>query len=152
MRRDTRPTGHRLIDNAALNGEVRRPGQTVRDGDVIATGRGLHNAEQELIEAAQSAAARHGHHLVIQALRCQSRIGIEFLAWLQGREFAGECEVAEAAALPRGQYGGGGGEGIPVPSSALVDQGVVDLLKAIMQDSRVLDAFSEWLTFTRGGV
>lgn len=133
-------------------GEVRKPGQTVRDKDLIAVGRGLQNAEHELIEAARAAAAMHGHHLVIQALRCQGRIGIEFLAWLQGREFAGQCEVAEAAALPRGQYGGGGGEGIPVPSSALVGQGVEDLLRAIMDDSRVLDAFSEWLTFTRGGV
>lgn len=151
-RDDTRPTGHMLIDKAALSGEVRRPGKTVRDGDVIATGRGLHNAEQELIEAARAAAATHGHHLVIQALRCQARIGIEFLAWLQGREFAGECEVAEAAALPRGQHGGGGCGGIPVPSSALVDTEVSDMLRAIMQDARILDAFSEWLTFTRGGV
>jgi len=141
-----------LIDKAALTGEVRRPGQTVRDKDLIAVGRGLQNAEHELIEAARAAAAMHGHHLVIQALRCQGRIGIEFLAWLQAREFAGGCEVAEASALPRGQHGNGGGGGVPVPESALVDQGVADLLKAIMQDSRVLEAFGEWLTFTRGGV
>jgi len=90
--------------------------------------------------------------VVVQALRVRCSVAIPFLAWLQGREHAGHCEVSEAAALPRGQHGSGDGCGLPVPSSALVGQGVEDLLRAIMDDSRVLDAFSEWLTFTRGGV
>ena len=152
MRRDTRPSGHRLIDQAALAGEVREPGQTVQSGDLIATGRGQRSADADLERLVHQAADRHGYHVVSRALCVESTVVLRFAAWVQGREHAGRCEVAEAAALPRGQHGGGDGDGVPVPSSALVGQGVNDLLNAVMADPRVLEAFSEWLTFTRGGV
>ncbi len=151
-RDDTRPTGHRAIDSAALSGEVRRPGQTVRDGDVIATGRGARSADDDLEQLVRLAAGIHGHDVVSRALCVRSTVVLEFAAWVQGREHAGSCEVAEASALPRGQHGGGGGGGIPVPSSALVDTEVSDMLRAIMRNPRLLSEFSEWLTFTRGGV
>lgn len=151
-RDDTRPTGHRLIDKAALSGGGRRPGQTVRDGDVIATGRGLRCTGKGLVADLGRACAAHGAETVSKALCVQSRVAMRFLAWLQEREHAGRCEVAEASALPRGQHGGGNGCGIPVPSSALVGKAVDDMLEAIMRNPRLLEEFSEWLTFTRGGV
>lgn len=151
-RDDTRPTGHMLIDKAALSGEVRRPGQAVRDGDVIATGRGALSAEDDLRELVIQAAKVHGHHTVSRALCVRSPVVLEFAAWVQGREHAGACEVAEASAKPRGQEGCGHGLGIPVPDSGLVDAEVSDMLRAIMLNPRVLSEFSEWLTFTRGGV
>ena len=106
MRRDTRPTGHRLIDNAALNGEVRRPGQTVRDGDVIAVGVGCAKAEREMMAAAKTASLVHGYDVVTQALACESEFGLQFLAWLQGREHAGRpcATLVDDLREPRPQF------------------------------------------------
>jgi hypothetical protein len=151
-RDDTRPTGHRAIDSAALNGEVRRPGQTVRDKDLIAVGRGLRCTGRELMSDLGRACAAHGAETMSKALCVESKTAMRFMAWLQAREHAGDCEVAEASALPRGEHGGDGGVGIPVPNSALVGKAVDDMLEAIMRNPRVLEEFSEWLTFTRGGV
>jgi len=152
-RDDTRPTGHRLIDKAALNGEVRRPGQTVRDGDVIAVGVGCAKAEREMMAAAKTASLVHGYDVVTQALACESEFGLQFLAWLQGREHAGRCEVADAGAqgATNGVWGGNG-RGVPVPGTALLSTDVDAMLRAIMQRPAILQEFDEWLTDRRNGV
>jgi len=151
-REDTRPTGHTLIDRAALSGEARKRGQPVRSGDLIAEGRGPGITRATLEQELDRACCRHGADVVSKALCVESKVVMRFAAWVQAREHASRCEVAEASAAPRGQDGGGHGLGIPVPSSGLLDGEVVDLLNAIMDDPRVLEQFGEWLTFVRSGV
>lgn len=132
---------------------VRAPGQTVRDRDVIAVGVGLCSAEREMVRAAKAAALVHGYDVVAQALACESKWGLRFLAWLQGREHAGRCEVADAGAqgATNGVWGGNG-QGVPVPGTALLSTDVDAMLEAIMRRPPILQEFDQWLTDRRSGV
>jgi hypothetical protein len=91
--------------------------------------------------------------VVTQALKCASEFGLQFLAWLQGREHAGRCEVEDAGAqgATNGSWGGNG-QGVPVPGLALISTNVDSMLKAIMQRPAILQEFDEWLTDRRNGV
>ena len=125
----------------------------MRGGDVIAVGVGCAKAEREMMAAAKTASLVHGYDVVTQALKCESEFGLQFLAWLQGREHAGRCEVADAGAqgTANGSWGGNG-QGVPVPSTALLSTDVDAMLQAIMQRPAILQEFDEWLTDRRNGV
>lgn len=143
MSRDTSPLGHRQIDNAAHG---------IQTGDAIAEGRGPGAAQSELRQHLSRACAVHGADVVSQALCVQSPVVMRFAAWVQGREHAAACEVANASARQFGQTGGDRGFGIPVPDAGLRDCEIEDLLQAVMRDPRVMERFAEWLTFERSGV
>ena len=132
---------------------VRAPGQTVRDNDLIAVGVGLGSAEREMLKAAKAASLVHGYDVVTQALKCASEFGLQFLAWLQGREHAGRCEVEDAGAqgATNGVWGGNG-QGVPVPGTALLSTDVDAMLRAIMQRPAILQEFDQWLTDRANGV